>query len=326
MKRRAFIAALGGAAAWPLVARAQHSVPVVGFLSGNSSSTMPNIDFFRQGMKKEGFVEGQNVAFEFRSAEGQYDRLPALAEELVSRKVAVIVADGAVAAPLAAKQATTTIPIVFGTGSDPVKWGLVASLNRPGGNVTGVTLSASELLPKRLQLLRELVPDAAVIGLLVNPNNPNAEPESKQISAIAQTSGWTLKVVKAAKEQDLEPAFADLMQSQAGGLTVGSDALLASPSWNQQIASLAIRYKLPVIRSGRQFALDGGLIGYGSRFTDLYPLMGEYTARILKGTKPADLPVYYPTKFELVINLKAAKAIGLTVPTAILLRADEVIE
>ena len=179
MRRRTFIAGLGGAAAWPMVARTQgqRPIPVVGFLSGNSSSTMPNIDLFREGMKSGGFIEGQNFAFEFRSAEGQYDRLPALAAELVSRKVSVIVADGAVAAPLAAKQATTTIPIVFGTGSDPVKWGLVASLNRPGGNVTGVTLSASELLPKRVQLLRELVPDASVIGLLVNPNNPNAEPE-----------------------------------------------------------------------------------------------------------------------------------------------------
>jgi putative ABC transport system substrate-binding protein len=326
VRRRAFIAALGSAAAWPMVARAQsqHSVPVIGFLSGDSSSNAPFLNVFRDALKNAGYIEQQNVAIEFRSAEGQYDKLPAIAADLVSRKVSVIATDGAVSAPLAAKQATTTIPIVFFTGSDPVRWGLVASLNRPGGNITGVTISSSELMAKRVELLRELVPDAAVIGLLVNPNNPNAEPESTDIAAIAQTGGWTLKVVKATSEQELEAAFADLVRSQAGGVITATDAVLAS--WYQQIAALGVRYKLPVIQFGRQSPRAGGLISYGSRVGDLYRLFGDYTARVLKGNKPADLPVYYPTKFDLVINLKTAKALGLTIPPLVLARADEVIE
>jgi putative tryptophan/tyrosine transport system substrate-binding protein len=309
MKRREFIAGLGGAAAWPMVARGQqHPVPTIGFLSGDSSSTASFLNIFREALKNGGYIEGQNVAIEFRSAEGQYEKLPILAAELVNRKVSVIVADGAVAAPLAAKQATNTIPIVFFTGSDPVRWGLVASLNRPGGNITGVSISSSELLPKRIELLRELVPNAPAIGLLVNPNNPNAEFDATSLEPLAQAGGWMLKVVKVTREQDLERAFDDLARSQVGGLTIGNDALLAS--WNQQIANLAIRYKLPAL-------IAGGLFTYGPRVDDLYRRLGEYVGQILKGTKPADLPVYYPTQIDLILNLRTAKAIGLT---------DEVIE
>jgi putative ABC transport system substrate-binding protein len=283
----------------------------------------PLLRFFREGMKTEGFVEGQNVVLEFRSAEGQYDKLPALAAELVNRKVNVIVAEGAVSAPLAAKQATTTIPIAFFTGSDPVRWGLVASLNQPGGNITGVSISASELLPKRVELLRELAPNAPAIGFIVNPNNPNAEFDAKKLSALAEAGGWTLKVAKVAREQDLESAFDDLAKAQVGAVAIDTDAPLAG--WFQQIATLSARYRLPALYT-RDFVLAGGLMAYGPRPGDLYRMLGEYTGRILKGTKPADLPVYYPTQFDLIINLKTAKALGLTIPPALLARADEVIE
>jgi putative ABC transport system substrate-binding protein len=300
---------------------------VVGFLSGDSSSRASLLNFFREGMKSEGFVEGQSVTFEFRSAEGQYDKLPALAAELVNRKVNAIVADGAVSAPLAAKQATTTIPIVFFTGSDPVHWALVTSLNRPGGNITGVSISASEMLPKRIEILRELVPNAPSIGFIVNPDNPNAELDTKNLNAVAQAGGWTLRVAKVTREQDMEGAFDDLAKARVSALTIGNDALLAS--WYQQIATLGTRYKLPALAGTghvREFLLAGGLIVYGPRTGDLYRMLGEYTGRVLKGTKPADLPVYYPTQFDLIINLKAAKAIGLTIPPVLLARADEVIE
>jgi putative ABC transport system substrate-binding protein len=326
MKRRTFVGALCAAVAWPLVARAQaeRPIPVVGYLSGNSSATVPLLNFFREGLGTEGFVEGQTVAFEFRMTDGQYDKLPALAQELVGRKVSVIVADGAVSAPLAAKQATTKIPIVFITGSDPVHWGLVASLNRPGGNITGVSISAGEMLPKKIELLRQLAPNATVIGLIVNPNNPNAELDTKSLNSLAEAGGWILKVVKVTREQDLEAAFDDFARARVGGLTIGNDALLSS--LYPQIATLATHYKVAALVSGRQFVSAGGLAAYGPRFSDLYRLLGEYTGRVLKGTKPADLPVYYPTKFDLVINLNTAKAIGLTIPPSLLARADEVIE
>jgi putative ABC transport system substrate-binding protein len=210
------------------------------------------------------------------------------------------------------------------TGSDPVRWGLVASLNRPGGNITGLSISAGELLPKRIELLRQLTLDAPVIGLIANPNNPNAEPDAKKLSTLAEGGGWTLKVVKVARGQDLESAFDELAKAQVGGLTISNDALLSS--LYPQIANLAIRYKVPALVTGRQFVVGGGLAAYGPRFDELYRLLGEYTGHILKGTKPADLPVYYPTQFDLVINLRAAKAIGLTVPPTLLARADEVIE
>jgi len=326
MRRREFIAALGGAAAWPVVAHAQgqRAIPVIGFLSGDSASRAPLLNFFREGIKTEGFVEGQNVALEFRTAEGQYDDLPALASELVNRKVSVIVAEGAVSSPLAAKQATTTIPIVFFTASDPVKWGLVTSLNRPGGNITGVSISYSELLPKRIEIMRELAPQAPVLGLIANPNNPNTDGDAKMLSALGEAGGWTIKVVKVTREQDLKAAFDDLVEARVGALTLGNDALLAS--WYQQIANLAIRYKIPVVFSGRQFVVAGGLVAYGPRIGDLYRILGVYTGRILKGASPADLPVFYPTQFDLFINLKTAKTLGISVPTDLLARADEVIE
>ena len=286
------------------------------------TATSDLLSSFRNGLNGGGYVEGRNVAIDFLSADGHYEKLPALVAELVSRKVSVLVVVGAVSGPLAARDATATIPIVFVVGSDPVRWGLVSSLARPGGNITGVTISSSELLPKRFELLRELVPNAVAIGLLVNPNNPNAEPDVTNISELAQAGGWTLKVVKVTKEQELEGAFEDL--SGAGGMTTGNDALFAS--WRQQIASLAYRNKLPAIQSSRQFAVAGGLIAYGPRVNEVYRTVGDYTARILKGIKPADLPVWYPTQFDLILNLKTAKAIGLTVPPSILARADEVIE
>jgi putative ABC transport system substrate-binding protein len=285
---------------------------------------VPLLGFFCEGMGTEGLVEGQNVALEFRAAEGQYDRLPALAQELVSRKVNVIVADGAVSAPLAAKQATTTIPIVFFTGSDPVKWGLVPSLNHPGGNITGVSFSSNELLPKRVEIMRELAPHAPGLGLIVNPNNPNGDHDVSTLRALSEVGGWTLTAVNVTSEQGLEGAFDDLAKASVGALTISTDALLAS--WYQQIASLAIRYKIPALISGRQFIAAGGLISYGSRINDLYRVLGEYTGRVLKGDKPADLPVYYPTKFDLIINLKTAKTLGLEIPPTLLARADEVIE
>ena len=325
MRRRTFIAALGSAAAWSVVGRAQENraIPVVGFLSGDSRSRGSLINSFREGIKIEGFVEGQNVALEFRTAEGQYDSLPSLASQLVNQKVNVIVAEGAVAAPLAAKQATTTIPVVFFTGSDPVQWGLVKSLN-PGGNITGVSISASELLPKRVEIMRELAPHASAIGLIVNPNNPNADHDIKTLSALGEAGGWSLKVVKVTREPDLEGAFDDLAKASIGALTLGNDALLAS--WVQPIASLATRHKIPSVFSGRPFVMAGGLIAYGPRVADLYRMLGAYTGRVLKGTNPADLPVYYPTEFDLLINLKTAKTLGVSIPTDLLVRADEVIE
>ena len=324
--RRAFITALGSAAAWPLVAHAQgqRAIPIIGFLSGDSRSGAPLLNFFREGLKTEGFIEGQNVALEFRTAEGQYDSLHALASELVNRKVNLIVAEGAVSAPLAAKQATTTIPIVFFTASDPVQWGLVTSLNRPGGNMTGVSIAYSELLPKRIEIIRELAPQAPVVGLIVNPNNPNTDHDTKILNALGEADGWTIKVEKVTREQDLKAAFDDLDKARVGALAFGNDALLSS--WYQQIADLAIRYKIPAIFSSRQFVAAGGLVAYGPRIGDLYRILGVYTGRVLKGANPADLPVYYPTQFDLIINLKAAKTLGIGVPTDLLVRADEVIE
>ena len=255
MRRREFIVALGSAAAWPMVvpAQAQRSIPIVGFLSGNSSTRVSAFTFFREGMKTEGLVEGQGFALEFRAAEGKYDILPALAAELVDRKVSIIVADGAVSAPLAAKQATTTIPIVFFTGSDPVQWGLVSSLSRPGGNITGVSISYSELLPKRIEIMRELAPQAPAVGLIVNPNNPNSDRDAEIVSALSGAGGWTTKVVKVTREQDLEAAFDALAKAQVGSLTIGNDALLAS--WSPQIVSLAARYKNSIRYCGRTYCL-----------------------------------------------------------------------
>jgi len=324
MKRREFITVLGGAAAWPLAGRAQQAaIPVVGFL--NSASADPYamaVRAFHQGLKGTGFVEGQNVAIEYRWAEGQYNRLPALAADLVHRRVDVIVAN--TAAMLAARAATTTIPIVFTTSLDPVQLGLVASLSRPGGNVTGVTSLNVEVGPKRLELLHELAPAVNVVGFLVNPNNPNTQSLSRDLQAVAGKLGRQSHVLYASNERDFDRVFAELVQRRAGALVIGSDAFLTSHS--EQLAALALRHALPAVYQYPEFTAAGGLMSYGGSLTELYRTAGTYAGRILKGEKPADLPVQQITKVELIINLKTAKALGLTVPLPLLGRADEVIE
>jgi putative ABC transport system substrate-binding protein len=327
MRRREFITLLGGAAAaWPLGTRAQPAVPVIGFLSPNS----PGADSyqeaaFRRGLRETGYVEGRNVAIEYRWAEGQYDRLPALAADLVRRQVIVVAAVGNVTV-MAAKAATTTIPIVFQTGADPVKIGLVASLNRPGGNLTGVSVLNSELTPKRLELLHELVPTATVIAFLVNPTNPDSNPSAanESFQAGARSLGLQLPVVQASSDRDFDAVFENLVQLRADGLMISSDGLFISRS--EQLGALTLRHAVPTVFQYREFAAAGGLMSYGGSNTDSYRLVGVYTGRILKGEKPADLPVQQSTKVELIINLKTAKALGLTVPLSLLTRADEVIE
>ena len=324
--RREFIALLGGAAAtWPRAARAQQqAIPVVGFLGSTSSAGYAHLlPAFREGLNETGFSEGQNVAIEYRWSEGEYDRLRVMAAELIRRPVAVIVAL-ALPAIRAATAATTTIPVVFATGADPVEIGLVASLSRPGGNLTGVTNLNVEVGVKRLELLHELVPAATIVALLVNPNNPNATTLTRRVQAAAGTLGLTLHVVQASAERDFAPAFATAAQARAGGLVIGTDAFFRSRS--EQLAGLALRHALPAIYQDRPFIAAGGLVSYGGSITDQYRQIGIYTGRILKGEKPGDLPVQQSTKVELIVNLKTAKALGITIPTALLVRADEVIE
>jgi putative tryptophan/tyrosine transport system substrate-binding protein len=318
MRRREFIAGLGGAAAWPFTGRAQQqAVPVIGVL--NAISSVGRARAFRQGLNEGGYVEGRNVAIEYLSAEGQYERLPVLAADLVRRRVTVIAALGAPAA-VAAKAATTTIPIVFEVGADPVEMGLLASLSRPGGNMTGVANSNLEVGPKKLQLLHELVPTATIIGLLVNPANPNNEIRSKDMQAAAHILGVELDVLRASTERDIDEVFA---QARVGALVINPDPLFTGRI--EQLVALAARYAMPTIYN-REFAAAGGLIGYGVNLADAYRLAGVYTGRVLAGAKPADLPVQRSTRVELVINLKMAKTLGITFPTSLLVRADEVIE
>ena len=279
---------------------------------------------FRQGLSEAGYVEGQNVAIEYRWAEGRYDRLPALAADLVDRKVDVIAASGGDLGSRAAKNATSTIPIVFSIGGDPVELGLVASLARPGGNLTGITVLAIELNPKRLELLSELVPQAKVIALLVNPNSPNAESVIRSVLEAARAKGLQLHILKASTESEIDTAFDALVQLQAGALVLHADPFFNSR--REQLVTLAVRHAIPAISGSREFTAAGGLISYGSSLTALYRQVGVYVGKILKGAKPAGLPVQQSTNFELVVNLNTAKALGLTVPPSILSRADEVIE
>jgi putative ABC transport system substrate-binding protein len=327
MKRREFIITLlGGAAAWPLAARAQQAaMPVIGFMSGRSPEDSAHLlAAFRQGLSEVGFVEGQNVAFEFRWARGQYDRLPALAAELVERRVAVLAGVGGDVSAIAAKRATSTIPIVFGTGSDPVAAGLVDSFNRPGGNATGYTLLTNEIEPKRLGLLHELVPDAAFIGALLNPNFPPAARQLREIEDAAPKIGVRLFVTNASNDTELTAAFESFAQQRVRAVLVAADPYFDTR--RDRIIALAAQNRLPAIYQFREYAISGGLISYGPRITDGYRQAGIYAGRMLHGAKPADLPVVQPTRFELVINLKTANALGLLVPNAMQLLADEVIE
>jgi len=327
LKRRELITLLGGAAvAWPLAGRAElAALPVVGFLSNASPGPYAaRVRAFRQGLSETGYVEGRNVTIEYRWAEGQNDRLPEMAAGLVRRQVAVIATGGTLPA-VVAKAATTSIPIVFTGGGDPVNAGLVASLHRPGGNLTGITGLNVEVAPKRLELLHELIPAATTAGLLVNPTNPAlAAATTSEVQAAARTLGLQLHVLRANSDRDFDAVFATSVQLQAGGLVVGADALFNNGS--EQLAALALRYRLPTIYAYRPFAASGGLMSYGSNFADLYHSVGVYTGRILKGARPADLPVQQVTKIELIINLRTARALGLTIPLTLLGRADEVIE
>lgn len=326
MERRTFLAIVPGSLlAAPLAAQAQQpTMPVVGFLNGASYELSAHlVRAFHQGLSETGYVEGRNVTFEYRSADGQYARLPSLAADLVSRGVSVIAATGTPTG-LPAKAATTTIPIVFVTGSDPVEQGLVASLNRPGGNLTGATTLAVELGQKRMELMREVVPKATLIGVLVNPTGPNLAAVSRDMQTAARALGQPIHVLHASTERDFDPVFATLVRLRASGLVIGTDTFFNSQSG--RLGALTARHAMPAIYQYREFVAAGGLMSYAGSITDAYRLAGVYTGRILKGEKPSDLPVQRSTKAELFINLKTAKAIGLTIPPSLLLQADQVIE
>ena len=325
MQRREFITLLGGAAVgWPLAARAQQAaMAVVGLLSGAQLDDRL-IGAIRQGLKDAGYIEGRNIAIKYRSADGRFDRLPALAAELVADPVAAIVAVLSPAAATAAKAATATIPIVFAIGADPVDLGLVSSLNHPGGNVTGVTFFINSLGAKRLELLRELIPNATVIGFVINPRNPTSESQTRDVQAAARTLGVELLILNASSERDIDAAFASVVQQRVNAVMVGADAFFLSR--RDQLVGLAAHHALPAIYYLREFAVVGGLISYGTSITDGFRLAGRYAARVLKGEKPADLPIQQTVKFELAINLKTAKALGLAVPPTMQIAADEVIE
>ena len=327
MRRRELITLLGGAAAWPLAARAQQAaMPVIGFINGGfAEGYTTERAAFLSGLDEAGYVDGRNVTIEYRWAEGQTDRLPTLANDLVQRQVAVIAATSTPAA-LAAKAATKTIPIVFETGADPVQLGLVASLNEPGSNITGITQTNLEVSPKRLELLHEIMPAARLVVLVVNPRNPTvSEASANQMQAAARTLGLDLRVINASNDDEVEAAFAKAVQMRASAVVMSAgDPFFTSQA--RPLAALAVRYAMPAVGPGRDFAAAGGLVAYGADINDAYRLAGSYTGRILKGEKPANLPVQQATKVELIINLKAAKALGLTVSLPLLGRADEVIE
>jgi ABC-type uncharacterized transport system substrate-binding protein len=326
MKRREFIAGLGAAAVWPLAARAQQpAMPVIGFLNGASPGPWtPFVLSFRNGLREAGFIEGQNVAIEYRWAEGQADPLPKLAAELVGRQPAVLVAAGGDQAVLAAKGATATIPVVFISGSDPVKLGLVASLNRPGGNFTGVTQFTAALEPKRLELLRETVPNASLVGLLVNPDYPASQSQVREVQTAASAIGQEVLVLNANSENGIDASFAEFVRQRANALLIGSDPFFTAR--REKLVTLSAEHRLPTIYQWREFAAIGGLMSYGTDLADSYRLLGGYAGQILKGAKTADLPVQQSTKVDLVLNLKTAKTLGLTFPISLLGRADEVIE
>jgi len=323
MKRREFIALVGGVATWPLAARAQQ--PVIGFLGSASPNEYAiRLGAFRQGLKEAGYVEGQNVAIEYRWAEDQYNRLPALAAELVHRQVAVIVAGGGTPSAMAAKAATATIPIVFAVAVDPVKVGLVTSLNKPSGNLTGVTNLNVDVAQKRLELMHELQPTAATIAVLINPTSVLAEPFLQAVEPAARALGLKLHILNASTDRELDTVFATLAQLRASALVVSTDIFFNTRA--EQLAALSLRHAVPTIYAYRPFVAAGGLISYGSDETEYYRLAGVYAGRILKGEKPADLPVQRLTKIELIINLRTAKTLGITVPQSVQSRADEVIE
>ena len=327
MRRRDFLGVLGGAAAaWPLAARAQQPAkPVIGFLhSGSPGPYSYALTAFRRGLGEAGFVEGDSVTIDYRWAEDRFDRLPALAGELVRRNVSLIFVGGGDIAALAAKSATATIPIVFAIGADPVQQGIVASLNRPGGNVTGVTFLAVEIRPKMVELIRELLPRAKKVAVLGNPNRPGFERLVNDVVKPARAAGLDVRVLKAGNEREIEAAFSTFNQARVDGLLVLSDPVYTNR--RDQIARLQRSYKIPAIHGSRESVVAGGLISYGARLEDAYRQAGVYAGRVLKGEKPADLPVMQPTRFELVINLKTAKAIGIEIPPTLLARADEVIE
>jgi putative tryptophan/tyrosine transport system substrate-binding protein len=325
MRRREFIGLVGGAAAvWPLALRAQQLRPVIGFLNGSSADGYaPMVAAFGQGLKETGYLDGQNVTIEYRWAEGRYDKLSELVGDLIRRQVSVIAATST-PANLVAKKATTTIPIVFTTSSDPVQLGLVDSLNRPGANVTGVTQLNVEVGPKRLELARELMPSATAVALLINPKNPQADAVLKNMQAAAPSLGLQLQVLRASSEAEMETAFASFASLKAGILTIGTDTLFNGRT--EKLASLAVRYAVPTIYQYTQFTANGGLMSYGGSIEDAYRTAGILAGRILKGDKPADLPVQQSTKVQLIVNLKAARALGIAVPLSLLGRADEIIE
>jgi putative tryptophan/tyrosine transport system substrate-binding protein len=327
MRRREFLGVIGGAAAaWPLAVWAQQSaIPLVGVLgSGSAAGTVRQITAFHSGLSESGYTEGKNVLIQYRWAEGYNDRLPELAAALVQQHVALILTVGGTPPALAAKVATNAVPILFGVGTDPVAYGLVASLSRPGGNATGVTALFDEVAPKRLALLHELLPTVTSVGLLVNPTNPNAELQTKELEQATSLLGLQLRVLYAKSEGDLNSAFAEMAQQHVGGLLIGGDGFLDNQA--SQIAALSMRNAMPTISFERNFPMRGGLMSYGGSFADTYRLLGVYAGRVLKGERPADLPVQRSTRLELVINLKTAKALGLEIPPTLLARTDEVIE